>query len=71
MTEATPAQGGFATDLAAALAVGSASGCCGSGAVVTETSPCCGSGAEAAAEGSCCGSGAKTEAVAAGQGCCG
>jgi hypothetical protein len=76
MTEATPVQGGFATDPATALAVTSASGCCGSSAVATTSepqaaNPCCGSSAAAAAEGSCCGSAAKTEAVAAGQGCCG
>ena len=71
MTGAMPAQGGFATDPAAALALGRAGGCCGSGAAATEPSPCCGSSAQAAAEGSCCGSAAKTEAVAAGQACCG
>lgn len=33
--------------------------------------PCCGTAAEAKAEGACCGTTAKTEAVAAGQSCCG
>lgn len=77
MTEARIARGGFATDPAAALAVPSAGGCCGStaGATVPEPQPaspgpCCGSSAEAVAENSCCGSAAKTEAVAVGQGCC-
>lgn len=78
MTEDRAAQGGFATDPAAAPAVSSAGGCCGSTAVATtpgpqaaNSSPCCGSSAEASAENSCCASVAKTEAVAAGQGCCG
>jgi hypothetical protein len=78
MTEATPVQGGFATDPTTALTVTGGGGCCGSAAVATTSepqaaspSPCCGSSAEATAEGSCCGNTAKTEAVAAGQGCCG
>ena len=70
-------QGGFSTDPATALTVsGSGSGCCGSTTAATAapavaSGPCCGTTAEAVAEGECCGSAAKTEAVAAGQGCCG
>jgi hypothetical protein len=74
MTEKT--SGGFTGDPAAALAVAGASGCCGSTTtigtpVAAASGPCCGTSAEAVAEGSCCGSAAKTEAVTAGQGCCG
>lgn len=76
----TQTRGGFVGDPATALTVTGASGCCGSPAqaaltlpepAATAASPCCGTKAEAAAEGSCCGSAAKTDAVAAGQGCCG
>jgi len=75
----TQTRGGFTGDPATALTVTGTSGCCGNppqAAVdlpepAVAASPCCGTRAEAAAEGSCCGSTAKTDAVAAGQGCCG
>jgi hypothetical protein len=75
----TQTRGGFTGDPAAALAVTGAGGCCGNAAQAalarpepaTAVSPCCGTRAEATAEGSCCGGAAKTEAIAAGQGCCG
>ena len=77
----TTTSGGFSGDPAAALSVSGASGCCGNPAQATialpepaatpAASPCCGTQAEATAEGSCCGSSAKSDAVAAGQGCCG
>jgi hypothetical protein len=76
----TTTQGGFAGDPAAALDAAGAGGCCGNPPPVTldrpepaatASSPCCGTTAEATAEGSCCGGTAKTEAVAAGTGCCG
>jgi hypothetical protein len=72
------ADGGFAGDLAEALAVAGADGCCGSAPRATLTlhepaagGPCCGTQAEASAESACCGSAAKSTAVASGQGCCG
>lgn len=71
----TPSMGGFTTDLVDAFTPPTASGCCSAPAQKTATtsaaSPCCGTAAEAKAENSCCGSTAKTEAVAAGTGCCG
>jgi hypothetical protein len=76
----TQTRGGFVGDPATALAVTGASGCCGNAArpalalpelATAAASPCCGTQAEATAEASCCGSAAKTDAVAAGQGCCG
>lgn len=76
----TQTHGGFTGDPAAALTVTGTSGCCGNPPqttlalpepATTAGSPCCGTPAEATAEGSCCGSTAKTDAVAAGQGCCG
>jgi hypothetical protein len=47
--------------------------CCGSPSTSGSqvASPCCGTAAEARASGGCCGPAAKTEAVAAGAGCCG
>lgn len=75
MNDTTTSTGGFAGDPAAALPVTGTTGCCGSADTAdapapTVPVPCCGTTAEAAAEGSCCGNEAKTEAVAAGQGCC-
>ena len=76
----TETRGGFTGDPSAALTVTGTSGCCGSPAQATLAlpepaaaagGPCCGTQAEAAAEGSCCGGAAKSDAVAAGQGCCG
>jgi hypothetical protein len=76
----TQTHGGFTGDPAAALTVTGTSGCCGNPPqttlalpepATTAASQCCGTRAEATAEGSCCGSAAKSEAVAAGQGCCG
>ena len=43
--------------------------CCGSPS--STASPCCGTATEARAAGGCCGPAARTEAVAAGAGCCG
>jgi hypothetical protein len=68
MTDKKPGPGGFTGDPDAALEVTKTGGCCDGGAV---SSPCCGTSAQASAEKSCCGSTAKTEAVAAGQSCCG
>jgi hypothetical protein len=68
--------GGFAGDPTEALSAAGTGGCCGNpprtALVLPEpaAAPCCGTAAEAASQGSCCGSIAKTEAVAAGQGCC-
>ena len=75
----TETRGGFTGDPAAALTVTGASGCCGNSPQATPAlpepaavgGPCCGTQASATAEGSCCGSAAKSDAVAAGQGCCG
>ena len=60
-----------------ASSVTGSSGCCGNAAQPSsamphrDAGPCCGSAADAAAEGACCDSAAKSEAVAAGRGCCG
>ncbi|MFI2649156.1 hypothetical protein [Micromonospora fulviviridis] len=82
-TRTTPATtGGFAGDPAAALAVTGSGSCCGSPAQAVGSilppaggeptaGACCGTREAAAAAGSCCGAEAKTEAVNAGQGCCG
>jgi hypothetical protein len=75
----TETRGGFTGDPAAALAVAGTSGCCGNPPQTTlalpepaaAAGPCCGTHAEAAADGSCCGSAARSDAVTAGQGCCG
>jgi hypothetical protein len=76
----TRTRGGFTGDPAAAMTAPGTSGCCGNPPpatrarpepATTAASPCCGTQAEATADGSCCGSAAKTDAVAAGQGCCG
>ncbi|GGM89633.1 hypothetical protein ACFFX1_52675 [Dactylosporangium sucinum] len=76
-TQATEA-GGFAGDPAAALAVAGTGGCCGNPPTAlalpdsaSDGAPCCGTPAEATAERSCCATAARTDAVAAGQGCCG
>jgi hypothetical protein len=75
----TETRGGFTGDPSAALTVTGTSGCCGNPPQATLAlpepatagGPCCGTRAEAATESSCCGSAAKSDAVAAGQGCCG
>jgi len=76
----TETRGGFTGDPGAALTVTGTSGCCGNPPqatialpepATTAPSPCCGTQADATAEGSCCASAAKSDAVAAGQGCCG
>jgi hypothetical protein len=76
----TQTRGGFTGDPTTALAVTGTTGCCGNSPqatlalpepATTAASPCCGTPAQAATEGSCCGSAAKTDAVAAGLGCCG
>jgi hypothetical protein len=75
----TKSAGGFTGDPAAALDVAGTSGCCGNPAQANLSLPesdgaaatCCGTVAEAKAENACCGSAAKTDAVAAGSGCCG
>jgi hypothetical protein len=77
MSDNQTVRGGSAGDPADAPAVTGTGGCCGNPATATQAPPepasgtCCGTQAEAAADNSCCGATAKTEAVAAGQGCCG
>jgi len=76
-TETKATRGGFAGDPAEAFTPPAANGCCGSPASTTAssgapaTSTCCGTLAAATAAGTCCDPVAKTEAVAAGAGCCG
>jgi hypothetical protein len=74
----TQTRGGFAGDPAAALSAAGTGGCCGNPPQATlalpepaASGPCCGTAAAAAAEGACCGTTAKSDAVAAGAGCCG
>jgi hypothetical protein len=75
----TQQPGGFAGDPAAALSVAGTGGCCGNPPQASlalpdpaaVASPCCGTATEAQAEGTCCGMAARSDAVAAGAGCCG
>ncbi|MEU2627429.1 hypothetical protein [Kitasatospora sp. NPDC007106] len=63
---------------APAPAARSTAGCCGTKSdapaatveVETAATPCCGTAKDAAEAGSCCAPAAKSEAVAAGAGCC-
>lgn len=61
----------------ASLATTGSGGCCaGPASAVTavdvqQVAPCCGTTAEAVVAEACCAPAAKTEAVAAGAGCCG
>jgi len=75
----TQSPGGFAGDPAAALTISGTGGCCGNPPQATlalpdpaaAASPCCGTADEARADSACCGTTAKSDAVAAGTGCCG
>jgi hypothetical protein len=80
MSEQTDISGGPLGDPAeASAATAAGNGCCGAAATATVTAetpataagPCCGTAEPAQAENSCCGAEAKTDAVAAGTGCCG
>ena len=78
-TDTSTATGGFAGNPTEAFTPHAAGGCCGSPATdsiatsgaTTAASTCCGTAEAATAAGSCCDPTAKTEAVAAGSGCCG
>ncbi|PZG23869.1 hypothetical protein C1I95_02285 [Micromonospora craterilacus] len=81
MSQNTTHVGGFTGDPAAALRITGSGACCGSPAQdvggilppageVTSADPCCGTRPAAQAVDSCCGAQARTEAIAAGQGCC-
>jgi hypothetical protein len=75
----TQIQGGVAGDPAEALTVAGTGGCCGNpqqaGLTLPDPAavagPCCATAAEAQADNACCGAAAKSDAVAAGTGCCG
>jgi hypothetical protein len=74
----TTSTGGFIGDPAEAFTPPAATGCCGGPTAVVDASTaapaastCCGTAEAADAAGSCCEPAAKTDAVAAGAGCCG
>ena len=73
VTETT--QGATGESAEALARPASAVGCCDGPAATTadgpETTTCCGTVAEARESGGCCGASARTQAVAAGAGCCG